>query len=252
MTLDRNGQYEVDGLLMGMGTPYVVASVQGLGGIPEIKTQDRDLSMTDGGYAAADYLGPREVVLEVGLDGEPEESSFDSLVGALGGVMAPRRDDLVFRYQRFGRVRRLNCRPRGFILPWDEDFFMGAGRAAIRLIALDPIIYSDTAATAGPSSGAVAVTNDGNYPVWPVVTTAAGGTITLTNSTTSEELTFTGLPSATVIDFKARTASATVGGADVYGTIEASPEWWQVQPGLNNLVFSAGATIEFRHGWTTG
>lgn len=255
MALDRNGQYEVDGLLMGLGTPYVVETVVGLGGIPEVKHVDRDLGDTDGGYAGSDYLAPREVVMAVGLDGEPETEAYDDLIAALGQVFRPRRvseGSVVFRWQRFGRIRRLTARPRGLILPWDEDFFMGAGRAAVRLIAHDPVVYSDTVETEGPSTGAVAVTNLGNYPVWPVITTAAGGDISLTNTTTGEAVVFTGLPSATVIDFKARTAETTVGDVDVYSTVNAAPAWWQVQPGLNDLEFSADATIEFRHGWTTG
>lgn len=250
MAVDRNGQYEVDGLLMGMGTGYVVAAVHGLGGIPEIKVQDRDIPTKDGGYAGTDYLAPREIIMEVGLDGALDEAAYGTLIENLGEVFAPRAADIAFRYQRFGRVRRLLCRPRGLILPWDEDFFIGAGRAATRLIAQDPIVYSDDEASEGPFTGADSATNLGNYAVWPVVTTVAGGSVTLTNTTTGEAVSLVGLSGAAVIDFKDRTV--TVGGNDEYGAVQANPSWWRLQPGLNALTFSASSTITWRHGYTTG
>lgn len=251
MALDRNGQYEIDGLLMGIGTVYVVEEVHGLGGIPELKVpEDADLPLDDGGYAGTDRLGEREIIMAVGLDGVPEHSSYDDLIEALGLVMRPRAADVTFRYQRFGRIRRLLVRPRGFILPWDEDFFMGAGRSALRLIAKDPLSYSDSLASTGPSSGAFNVTNAGNHPVWPTVTTAAGGDVTLTNTTTGEAVVIEGLSGAAVIDFKRRTVE--VAGVDEYGAVQAAPEWWRLQPGLNALDFTASGTITHRDGWTTG
>ncbi len=252
MTLDRDGQYEVDGLLMGRGTGYVVDTVVGLGGTPEVRNVDRSKEHDDGGWAGVDRFEPREVVMAVGLDGDLDDSAYGALIDALGAKMLPRRSDLVFRYKRFGRIRRLNGRARGFVLPWDDDFYLGAGRAALRFVFPDPVIYSDDVDSTGPSTGAFAVTNDGNFPVWPTITTAAGGDYVLSNVTTGEAIVLEDLPSAAVIDFRDRTVTTVVGGDDEYGTIQPSPDWWQVQPGVNNLAFTGTATIEFRHGWATG
>jgi len=250
VALDRDGQYEVGGLLMGPTTGYVVDTVLGLGGIPEIRTVDRPKSHDHGGWAGTDLLEPREIVMAVGLDGELDASAYETLITNLGAVMRPRSDEMAFRYKRFGRIRRLGARPRGFILPWDDDFYLGAGRAALRFQCPDPVIYSDETDETGPSSGTFPVTNDGNFPIWPVVETAAGGDITLTNATTDETVELLDLSGAAVIDFAARTVF--VGTSDEYAAVQPSPDWWKVQPGLNSLTFSASATITFRHGWATG
>lgn len=252
MALDRDGQYEVDGLLMGRGTGYVVDQVLGLGGVPDVRDVDRAKEHDHGGWAGTDLFEPREIVMAVGLDGELDASAYETLITALGAKMLPRSDDYVLRYQRFNRIRRISARPRGFILPWDDDFYLGAGRAALRFICHDPIIYDDEEETSGPTSGAFSVTNDGNNPVWPIIETAAGGDISLSNVTTGEAVVLEDLPSAVVIDFQNRTVFTTVGDDDEYGSVQPSPDWWKVQPGVNNLDFSASATITFRHGWATG
>lgn len=251
MAITRDGQYEVDGLLMGRGTAYVVDTVLGLGGTPAVRQVDRPREHDDGSTQGRDSFEPREVVMAVGLDGESDTEDYDDLIGALGAVMIPRSEKIVFRYQRFGRIRRLYGRPRGFVLPWDEDFHLGAGRGALRFEFGDPVIYSDEEQEV-TDSGAFDVTNAGNYPVWPVVTTAAGGDIILSNTTTGEAVVLEDLPSAAVIDFAARTVFTEVGDDDVYGTVQPSPDWWKVQPGLNALDFTGSATIAFRDGWATG
>jgi hypothetical protein len=252
VAITRDGQYEVDGLLMGKGTGYVVDQVIGLGGAPATKTVDRNKEHDDGSWAGVDRFEPREVVMAVGLDGDLDEAAYEALITDLGAVMIPRAQAIVFRYQRFGRIRRLYGRPRGFVLPWDDDFFLGAGRAALRFEFPDPVIYSDEEVSEGPTSGAFDVENEGNYPVWPVITTDAGGDFVFTNTTTGEAVVLEDLPSAAAIDFQNRTVFTVVGDDDEYGTVQPSPDWWQVQPGVNALDFTGSATITFRHGWATG
>lgn len=251
MAITRNGQYEVDGLLLGRGTGYVVDQVLGLGGTPSVKHGDRPKEHDDGSWSGVDRFEPREVVMAVGLDGDLDDAAYETLISDLGAVMIPRRAPILWRYQRFGRIRRLWGKPRGFVLPWDDDFFLGAGRAALRFEFPDPVIYSDEDVET-TDSGAFDVENEGNYPVWPIITTGAGGDFVFTNTTTAEAVVLEGLPGAAVIDFQNRTVFTVTGDDDEYGTVQPSPDWWQVQPGVNALDFTGSATIAFRHGWATG
>lgn len=252
MAVSLDGQWEVDGLLLGRGTPYPIEGVQGLGS-PEVKVNDHDRATADGGYAGTDRLGPREVLLLIGIDGDPDSTDYGERVDALGEVFSPRAADVVASYQRFGRRRRLYARPRGLVLPWDDDFHLGAAKAVGRLFAQsDPVVYDDDESQT-TSGGTFTVTNDGNYKAWPLLTVnGPGGTVVLTNNTLGRSVTLVGLGGTAAVD--PRRATVTVGGSDAYGTVQARPQWWWLEAGANSITVTGATslTVTWRHGWTTG
>lgn len=251
MPVTENGQWEIAGVMFGPGTPYGTVSIQGLG-VPDSKILDSDPAFGDGGIAGADYMTIREVVFQWDVDLEPDDPDSDEIVQAMGTAFRPRNnraDVVVASFRRWGRNRRLYGRPRGLILPWDEDFFMGAGRCSGRFICHDPIVYDDDLSEV-VGSGTFNVENLGNYQVWPTfVVTGPGATVTLTNNVTGDDVVLAGLSGAATVDFKAR--SVNVGGTDEYGSVQPSPQWWQLQPGVNSITATGATsvTVQYRSGW---
>lgn len=254
MPVTENGHWEIDGVLFGPGTPYGTVAIQGLG-VPDSKVLDSDLASEDGGVAGPDYLSPREVIFQWDVDLEPDDPSADAIIEAMGGAFRPRNnraDTVVASFRRFGRNRRLYGRPRGLVLPWDDDFFMGAGRCSARFYCHDPVVYDDDL-TEVAGSGTFPVVNAGNYQVWPViVVTGPGATVTLTNNATADSVVLAGLTGNATVDFKAR--SVTVGTTDEYGSVEPGPAWWKLQPGVNSITATGATsvTVQYRSGWVNG
>lgn len=252
MAVTANGDWEIDGLRVGRGTRYPVEAVQGLG-VPEAKSTDLDRGTDDGGYSGTDFLAPREVVLGLGIDGDPDSAAYGALVDGLGQVFAPRAADVVVSYFRFGRARRFYARPRGLVLPWDDDFHLGAAKAVARLVANDPVVYAD-AETQVTSGGTFNVTNQGNYKTWPLLTVnGPGGVVTLVNNTDGgSTIRLDGLGGTASVDPRRKTV--TVGGSDAYGTVQPRPDWWHLVPGVNSITVTGATslTVTFRHGWNSG
>ena len=112
----------------------------------------------------------------------------------------------------------------------------------IPLMAPDPRILANTATTL---TGSGTATNTGNFKASPVltVTGSAAGPIVATNSTTGRTVTVTtAVPAAQqlVIDFKARTIL--LNGVNRYDLVTGTPQWWDVEPGANTIVYSGGGT----------
>lgn len=117
---------------------------------------------------------------------------------------------------------------------------------------------------ATPASGGAVATNDGNVPVWPVVTMYgpfSAGTI-LRNDTTGLELEFVSTMSIVagdylVVDFAAKTIVNST-GTSYYDSLDfAGSQWWQLAPGENRIYMlpttftapPASFLVEWRAGW---
>lgn len=252
MALSVNGQWIVDDLDLGRGTLYHVAGVTGLD-VGEVKFTDFDNGLDDGGFATEDRLGVREVIFSIGLEGDMDEEAYDTLKTALEAVWVPRTEDIVVSYRRFGRDRRFLARPRGLILPWDDDFFLGAANATGRLIAHDPVIYDDDE-TVVEDSGSFTVENLGNWSVWATLSIDnPGATVVVTNETDDEKsVVFSDLTGDAEVNMKRRIV--TVAGLDVYGTVGPNPGWFRIRPGENTITMTGAdaLTVTFRSGWASG
>lgn len=255
----RDGEFVLDSddldLHLGNGTKYRIASVSGLD-LPPMKTTDSPIEGFDGFYSGLDLLDGREVQMELGIDGTPDDSDYDDLISALGQAMAPKASTITVDYRRFGRSRRFWARPRGLALPWDADFGLGAARASLRFQCPDPVIYDLSETTSASITTSGTVTNSGTYPVWPVanVRPSIAGTVRITNSTAGKSLRLSGHTSGTlyVFDFRSRTI-LTGGVDDAYSILQYPPEWFPLEAGANSITVS-GCSIQFfyRNGYATG
>lgn len=134
---------------------------------------------------------------------------------------------------------------RGGRVMWKPLPSLGAFDFEVPLIAPDPRILANTATTLAGSGTA---TNTGDFKAAPVltVTGAAAGPIVATNSTSGRTVTVTtAVPGGQqlVIDFKARTIL--LNGVNRYDLVTGTPQWWDVDPGANTIVYSGGGTPLF-------
>jgi hypothetical protein len=143
----QNGQWVINHpaitLVIGAGTPYPVARVQGMGQ-PDVKDQDLDLPVNQGGrafWAGTDRFAAREIVLEIGIDGEPDSAAYGTLVNDLRTAWSPVSADVRYDFMRWGQLFYVMGRPRGLVLEWDDAFHLGAARALGRIICADPEIH---------------------------------------------------------------------------------------------------------------
>jgi hypothetical protein len=139
---------------------------------------------------------------------------------------------------------------------------------SIGLKAVDPIKYAlsggtlpgyYTATRAG--DGALTATNEGNYPVLPIITVdgPTDGPFTITNSTTGEIVSFRDPiqgGSSLVLNCQDRTVTLETGttiNRNQRFYLYWDTDWLTINPGANTITV-AGAptsvvTIEWRHGW---
>lgn len=254
----KNGHWEVGGvggLLLGTQTIFPISRVTGLGQAP-IKVIDEDAPGFDGGYAGDDLLQPREVRLSVGLNEDANSTELGAAIDQLGETFQPVSQAIQFEYRRFGRNRVFFARPRGVILPWDDDFHLGASKATVRVRAMNPVIFGADARTSASISASDTVDNDGNYPIWPAATFTATATTGSLQNLNDDGLTMA-LAGMTigrtyVFDFRQR-AIEELGGGNQYAILSGAPNWWQLRPGSNTVVVTGGTVfLEYRDGYSTG
>lgn len=280
------GKGDLDGLeLGGADTPYVLERLIAFG-LSGLRTSTTPRPRADGSTGGPDYLGSRDVngVVSIrdGISGGDLAAAADDLVAKFRPL---RSGTIPFRYWRRGddAPRRINVKPRRLGIEVD-GYWWAHGLAQgvpFSLEALDPRWYADVVTSAtltlptattgrtyprtyplaygGGSSGSLIVDNVGNAPTYPVVTIR--GPVTnpgLVNATTGETIEFAivlGAGEELVVDMQERTVL--LGGtASRYSTISGTPSFWALEPGENDVRFTADAydaaaeaEIVFRSAW---
>lgn len=168
-------QFQLNGLLVGDGTPYDVVSHDGLYGY-EVRTSDDDQPRGDGGLRGVDLQSARVVLFRLAVGGSEQE--VEQLLAVLYRALAPQRDldwSLVWRHPA-QPAKLLRCRP----IQLPRESAHDATRLApqsVALRAVDPRHYSAVAKQVEiPNSLAdgtlqqVTVTNVGNIAAHPKIT----------------------------------------------------------------------------------
>lgn len=261
-------QCELNGLLLGEGTPYGVLSIDGLGDLPEIRTADDPRAGDHGLYRGNDLAAGRIVTVELDIVATAS-TSLNAAVAALETATVLQSTESPFAFQFPGKVRQqVGVRPRRRRLPRDLALQMGFGRAKLQLDASDPRIYAQrqsTAATGLPSAaggltfpvtfpatfGAVSsantilATNDGNFGTRPVlVITGPVDTPTVLHTTSGRFLKF----ALTLADGDTLTVDLDAKSVLLNGTasrrsaLTADSSWWELAAGSNTVQYNAAAT----------
>ena len=279
VTTDR--QVEWAGLLL--DSPYEIQSVEGLLGLPDMRAGDLERVDAWGDIAGVDRLGGRTVTVTL-IVNDDDAATFAAAVTDLQGTLAPTGAEqaLVFKIPGVadGGVRRIMARARRAAGVINSLYHQSATEIVVELRATDPRIYSDTESSttltaAAPSgghsfdhgfdlgfgglgsAGVATVTNDGNVPA--PVTLRINGPVTtprFRNETTDQELEVDiTLAAGEWVDLHSKDRTVLLNGTANRYHLLTVPEWWGLEPGANQLRFTADvptgsvASVTWRSAW---
>lgn len=288
MTL-ADGQFRYRGLVIGKGTDYAVAAVDGLEGVPDVRVGDRNIPRGDGAVPGNHFLPGRVPILALSMSGPKAD-----LLPPLQAAFKPARDtEHPLTFKRPGRVER-RVWARVVSMPIEERGEDGPTllRLRVGLRCADPRVYSeqersltvplfdtsggyadyplDYPKDAASSGGTEAVaSNDGDSDAYPLVrfwpSTGTTTRFRLQNRTNDSELDVT----AAVVPGQVLTCRMRefvtgqhdvriidLSGASRYADWDSRPEPIRLSPGDNLLRFTAeGDTadvrciVTWRHTW---
>jgi hypothetical protein len=256
MAITADWQMELRSVLIGAGTDYTVMrdpGPAGLLGTPSVRSGDVDL-MGDGAGGGVDRYASRLITVPVDVFGGSPETTNARVQTLLAAwrrssvdtpldVRVPGQPETVLRY--FGRARG------GSESMW--SLLAGHQGVLLAFAALDPFAYGAEVASATDSAtpltiAAATLGHPGTVTDRAVLTVvAAGGTPSITNTTTGGTIAFATAATGTyVIDLREQVA--TKAGVNVDHELAASSDWFALAGGVDNVLTFAGCTsIQLTH-----
>lgn len=270
-------QIELNGLLLGSGTPYDLAEAPDGTGVPDLKIEDEQRPLTHGVTFGRDLMGVRKRSWKVWVFGTTPEDAMakvDALVAAWSPTEAVQQ--IVWRLPGTTRLEYGRPRKCDIDLKWLPQ---ATAAASLQWVSSDPRQYGldEHSQSTGPrfaaggrtyprtyamdypgatSSGITVCANGGNWPS-PARIRVEGPTaapVTVLNETTgrSMELPFAlAAGEAVTIDTGTRTIVRDTGVA----VLLTVADWWDLAPGVNQMTFIAGGastgamTVRWHDAW---
>jgi hypothetical protein len=275
-------QVELRGLLLGDGTDYpITGPIEGLGNL-DLRSVDLDRPLDHGAFAGRQFYGKRSLRIPYAILGDDPDDAMAKLevLGAACRVVIPTLDEadvigIVFRIggrrlTAFGKPGRnavdVLHLPKGSTI-----------RGILEFVATDPRLYGDEElANASPGAvtgglelphgfphgfgsatpGTAQVTNDGNFPTYPVATVTVGpggiNTFTLEKVSTGETMTMTlALSEGDVVELDFGERSAVLNGTASRSNFIDRPgsTWFGLDPGTTAINFTADGDAELELAW---
>lgn len=270
-------QIEMNGLLMGATTDYVVRAFDPWA-MPVVRTSDSQFAGQHGVRPGADWLGERAVAVSILIRPSTdavEQAARRTLAGAWRPITSQARVGLWWmeddgnKYVLFGKPRATGSTVAP-TLPTEARF-----------LATDPRIYSASLKTlsaglptvsgglsfpasapfvfgSAGSGGSIAATNDGTIEA-PYVAVFTGPLVapTLTHTGQARTLSLSGASLAAgetlVLDSAARTVLLN-GSSSRFSWLSSLSQWFTLEPGANALQFNAASgsgscQVAFRDAW---
>lgn len=267
MTVTADKQVQFGDLLL--EGAYEIQSIEGLAGMPEIRTSDLVIAGRPGQRGGIDIVDSRTVTITIEIYAW-DAPSFTSAVAALREVFHPLRTTtlpLTFKLPGIadGVTAQLNCRPRRLALPMVPTYWNDSATAVVELFAPDPVFYAETLNTQSttlPSAGggmtfdltfdvvfgaisvggSIYAVNEGSWPADSII--RIDGPVTnprIENLTTGETLSLLiVIASGEFIELDTQQRTVLLGGtANRYSKLTDSSVWFQIQPGTNEITFRA-------------
>jgi hypothetical protein len=270
-------QIEMQGLLLGAGTSYVVRGFNPWAA-PVVRPGDQARSGQHGVSAGEDWLGERPITIDVLVrpsTDAAEQAARRLLAGAFRPLTSTAVVPLVWmeddgvRYQLFGKPRAASSQlaptlpTEARFLATDPRIYAAAAKSlsaalptlsgGLTFPAAAPFVFG--AAGAG---GAIAATNDGTIDTpWVITFTGPLVAPTVEHTAQSRTLSLSGATLAAgetvVIDSAARTVLLN-GTTSRYSWLSSSSQWWTLEPGANALRFGAASgsgtcQVAYRDAW---
>ena len=251
-------QYEFKGFLFGSGTSYLVEEVEGLIGLPDVKTNDEAKQDNHGYHRGLDLFAGRRLIFVLNILGSPGTDIENKIRTATSAFQVSKRagtQEYKLLIKRPGRVGLfIECRARRMAFPSNYSTAKGLAKGGAELFASDPRYYSETqtstfvdiANTAVQGQANVSMSgdfSDGSDPVLEIVGPATnpriqnqadgGRTIRIDVVLSSTD--------TLVIDVKNKIV--TINGVDRYNTVRADNQWWSLIPGTNTILYSRSDAV---------
>lgn len=228
---------------------------------PEVREAADDLVGDDGGVHGNFFYGRRPIVLEGMIDPRPDNTERNKRMTALQRASNAMRQDSILRWmpeggiEQFLRVRRQQ--PLRITGAYMKSF-------QLSLVSSDPRIYGAAIKEKilAPNDHDEIISNVGTMGSPPEISIDGPATaIEIHNHTNGKYIVFAPAYAITStqrldIDFTSRTVTRE-DGSNVYGQIQfASTNWWDVEPGDNQVAWHANGTsansalaIRWRDAW---
>jgi len=283
--ISTDWQFEANGLLLGSGTSYDVRVIAGLAGSAPVRGADVQRTLRHGSRAGSDFLAPRQIILEFDIMPSATET-FDDLLQALSQALPVAEDEYEIAFQvpgvANGVTARILGRTRKRDIGVDLEYFYGYAKPRFQIIASDPRIYAEAQSLAMvglptteggrtyprtyprtygsvSTGGTITANNAGTFST-PVVFTLTGPATnpTIENVTQGKSLEFNIVLASgetLVIDTDSRTVLLN-GTASRYSALMASSEWFDLDPGDNQIDYRAATstiseiTATWRSAWS--
>lgn len=210
--IDRDGQIEWRGTLLGSNTPYKLLKLDGPLSLPDVRSSNPTIDGYHGAHPGQLLSGPRTITLDYLLTGATTPDDVATLRRITALAEDPAEEPLVVR---MGGIRwQLMARCHRRIIPVDgKRYPLGRVEGAVQWVATDPRLYRLPALTTstplptvgtggirlpvrvpirlGVSSagGAMTLTNDGDataWPLWTITGPVTGLRIQATSGTTGQ------------------------------------------------------------------
>ncbi|WP_147525124.1 phage tail family protein [Cellulomonas timonensis] len=144
-------QGQIDGLLIGDGTPYQIVELAGPDGHPPVLSDDEPYPTSDGEFSGDDTMSARTITLQLEVMADMGVTYRDALTALRWACRPKRVVDAWFRLPTWDTPRRARVKVRRFDIPTDREYEMGLATADLQLRAPDPVLY-------GPDTTDVLVT----------------------------------------------------------------------------------------------
>lgn len=278
------GQYQVqwrDTLIGGAGINLAIVNVTGWLDLPNMRTNPQDRPGRHGQFLGDLKASSRQITIDFeDLDDDP--TGFRELTAITTVNEDQGEEPLVIYIDDVPQLAYARCEKRA--IPTDQQWSVGYRRASLFFNATDPRRYgmTETSPTAGlpapasgglvfplafpldfgtgPGSSALTAVNDGNVPVWPVLTLT--GPMTgpiIVNTTTGQSLIFDPTFSLAaseqlIIDTDLRSVNLASGQSRRSALFSA--DWFPLNPGSTQLTLNSVGTYDpsasLAVGWRSG
>lgn len=264
----------------GAGSPWQIIDLDGLEGLPDLRTQDSEKGYNDGMFSGRDFYSGRTLTFTIYTFASQTASAATNF-NTLQQALAPQQSGtslLQFQLSPTDTPKRLYGRVRTRRTTIDPEYTYGYIRAQITIYCPDPRYYDETLSTAtlspqtpvgrtynriynlvyGASSlqNTTTITNAGWVATGPQITIVGPAVNpTISNLTTNQSITINGTLAATdnlVIDLDLK--AITLNGSSARNLMAGNSQWFSAPPGSSQIYFTAtgvqfgqtAATINYR------
>lgn len=252
-----NYQFSFNGLTFGSGTPYIVNFIDGLMGLPPLRTQDDNRGYIDGSYSGRDFYDARTVTFDILITGDsthnaqyyfkqwqttiyPQTLGYPSALHLFQFQLTTESfsgDSTVTGWKlMYGRARS-----RASII--DPEYSFGYIKFQVEFYFPDPRYYDyqDKSITLTTPSGVI--TNNGSATTCPYIYIASpASSFTITDSTIVMSFSNVNTSSSLSIDLLQRTIVNGAGASQRNVMDSGSNGWLSVAAGTSaNWLLSSGS-----------